>query len=66
MARSDASGDATSGPMLRLTIPRISHDQGQMTASSGIWLHTSKLSPGWHGISVLEFLLVAGVGFEPT
>ena len=48
------------------SIPHISHDERYQAASAGIWLHRPDTSQGRRGVPELVFLLVAGVGFEPT
>ena len=48
------------------SIPHISHDERHQAASAGIWLHTPETSQGRRSVPELVFLVVAGVGFEPT
>jgi len=48
------------------TIPRISRDIPQTAAFGGIWLHTPDTTWGHRVARELLFLVVAGVGFEPT
>ncbi len=47
-------------------IPRISHGKQHPAASGGIWLHGPQPSQGRQGVPELVFVVVAGVGFEPT
>ncbi len=47
-------------------IPRISHDQRHATAQDSIQLHMTKRDTRPQTITNLGFILVAGVGFEPT
>jgi hypothetical protein len=54
---------ASSGTDLQI---RISHGRQQQAASAGIWLHSPDTSQGRRSVPELVFLLVAGVGFEPT
>jgi hypothetical protein len=59
-------GQARTPPVWPGSIPRISHGQQHQTASAGIWLHVAETSQGRRSVPELVFLLVAGVGFEPT
>ena len=48
------------------SIPRISHGKQHRTACGGTWLHGLQPSQGRRSVPELVFLVVAGVGFEPT